>query len=305
MTDLTNLEPKQVVVKLFDAFGKGDMQTIRNLLADDIEWIVTGDPAKMPWAGTFHGPDAVLKAMSGNTGSTEDLEITTKWTVSGDDKVISLINERATVAETGRFYDVDSVHVYTVKDGKIIRFENHFNPVPLMEATFGDITYIKPSEERTYRPIKEEWAFYLGDEYHHYETFTYEYDGNGRRVRGELNNPTRGIVYVMSYKYDEQGKGTGEEWVNSADDKDVYTITYRYDDDQLRTGGKGVGENSWDFTYEYDEKGRKVRMTNEYSNDNSWVFIYIHDENGKCVLGQGTATTGLRCTITYEYENDR
>ena len=304
MADLIDSEPKQVVTKLYDAFGKGDMETIRNVLADDIEWIVAGDPDKLPWAGTLHGADAVIKATSRLTGSTEDLEIITKWTVSAEDKVISLITETATVVETGRFYKVVSVHIYTVKDGKIVRFENHFDPLPVLEATYGDLIYDSSPKEKTYKAIEEKWYFFEGEEYHHSEIFSYEYDEGGRRITGELNNPARGVSYIMSYKYDENGKGVGEEWVNPADDRDIYTVTYKYDEDGSRViGGKGVGQNAWEFSYEYDEKGRKVRMTNEYSNGNSWVFTYIYDEDGKCVLGQGTATTGLRCTITYEYED--
>ena len=302
MADLTNSEPKQVVMNLFGAFGKGDMQTIRSLLADDVDWVVTGDPAKMPWAGTFSGPDAVLKLMAGNTGATEDLEIATRWTVSGDDKVISLINERATVGETGRFYDVDSVHVYTVKDGKIVRFENHFNPVPILEATYGDLTYGNGLKKKEYRASEEEWYFFEGDKYHHSEKFLYEYDKDGNRIRGELRNLGRNISYIMSYEYDENGKGIGEEWVNSDDDKDLYVIAYRYDGNSpLVAGGKGVGLSSWDFTYEYDANGRKTRMVNEYSNGNSWVFNFNYNEDGKCILGEGTATSGLRCVMTYVY----
>ena len=305
MANTPSLEPKQVVMSLFDAFGKGDMQTIRNLLSDDVDWLVPGDPEKMPWAGRLHGPDAVLKGMSGNVGATENLQITTKWMLSDGDKVVMLINEKAKVPKTGRSYDVDSVHIYTVKDGKIVRFENHFNPLPLLEATFGDITFADGLEEKTHRIVEEEWVFLMGNECHHYETFTYEYDENGLRYRGKLDNPARGVSYIMSYKYDENGKGTGEEWVNSADEKDIYTIIYEYDEDGSRViGGEAVGGNSWKFIYEYDEKGRKTRMTNEYSNGNSWVFTYSHDENGKCILGRGNATSGLRCTITYAYEND-
>ncbi len=305
MANMTILEPKQVVMSLFDAFGKGDMQAIRNLLSDDIDWLVPGDPEKMPWAGRLHGPDAVLKGMSGNVGATENLQITTKWMLSDGDKVVMLINEKAKVPKTGRSYDVDSVHIYTVKDGQIVRFENHFNPLPLVEATFGDVTFGDGSEERTHRIVEEEWVFLMGNECHHYETFTYEYDENGLRVRGKLDNPARGVSYIMSYKYDENGKGTGEEWVNSADEKDIYTITYEYDEDGSRViGGEAVGGNSWNFAYEYDEKGRKTKMTNKYSNGNSWVFTYRYGENGKCILGQGNATSGLRCTITYAYEDD-
>lgn len=298
------MKPADIVGQLFQAFGKRDFDGVKALLDDKVEWVVTGDPEIIPWAGTFKGPDAVLKLMSNNSGSTENLKITTKWMVSDDDRAIMLINEQATVAETGEFYEVDSVHIYTVKNGKVIKFENHFNPIPVLQATFGKISFGKQMVQTNLNLKSEEWLFFDNEgKFHHREDFLYEYDNNGRKVKGQLINHGRNIRYNMYYYYDEKGREITQRWENTNDSKDVYQITNQFDESfKVILGGKGVGnESSWEYQYEYDKKGRKVKMSNTYSNGNQWVFLYKYDETGKLVVGQGTASNGLTCKISYNY----
>lgn len=298
------MKPNEVVGKLFEAFGKRDFAGVRLLLDPEVEWIVTGDPEIIPWAGTFKGPDAVLKLMSNNSGSTENLKITTKWSVSDDQRAIMLINEQATVGETGEFYEVDSVHIYTVKDGKVIKFENHFNPLPVLQATFGKISFAGIKKESNLNLKSEEWIFFDADnKYHHREEFLYEYDNKGLRTKGQLINHGRDIRYNMYYQYDNTGKEIIQKWENTSDPNDVFIITNHFNENgNLIIGGKGVGNNvNWEYQYDYDKNGRKIRMTNTYSNGNSWIFNYYYDLEGKLLLGEGKASSGLRCTITYNY----
>jgi len=45
----------QAVQQLYTAFGRGNLDTIMNALADDVEWIQLGSTDVLPWAGTRHG----------------------------------------------------------------------------------------------------------------------------------------------------------------------------------------------------------------------------------------------------------
>lgn len=298
------MKPVEIVGKLFEAFGKQDFEGVRVLLDPKVEWVVTGDPEIIPWAGTFKGPDAVLKLMSNNSGSTENLKITTKWTVDDDQRVIMLINEQATVGGTGEFYEVDSVHIYTVKDDKVIKFENHFNPLPVLQATFGKISFAGLKKQTNLNLKSEEWLFFDADnKYHHREEFLHEYDNNGRRIKGQLINHGRDIRYNMYYQYDEKGTELTQRWENTNDPGDVFNITNHFNNSSnVIIGGKGVGNDvSWEYLYDYDQSGRKIRMSNTYSNGNSWIFEYKYDDQGLLVLGEGTASTGLTCRISYKY----
>lgn len=140
------LEAKQTLIQLFEAFAKMDRPKLKELLADDVEWIGNGPP-EMMGGGSFHSADEVLQSMSSNVGGTTDIKIVPQWMVAEGDKVVVLVSEQATVTKTGRFYGISSIHVYTVRNEKIVRAENFFDPTPILKATY-DITYAEPIPQK-------------------------------------------------------------------------------------------------------------------------------------------------------------
>jgi len=98
----------------YEAFGKGDMDTIRSLFAEDIVWHA---PGRNPLSGTYHGVDEVLgqfaKLME-MTGGTFRLEL--HDVLADDDHAVVLV--RAQAERGGRRLDDTSVQVWHIKDGK-------------------------------------------------------------------------------------------------------------------------------------------------------------------------------------------
>lgn len=296
----SGVEAENIVKNMLNALGSADMETFKGLVTNDIVWIACGDPEIMPWAGEFQGIDAVLKMFGSIQGGTNDLKIETKWTISTDDRVVMLIRETAQVAGTGESFAVDTIHEYTIRDKKVAKFQNYYNPLPLLKATFGEIRFDRGD---TGKISEEVWIFFEnGRKYHHAETFRYEYDQQGKKIKGQLINPFRNLTYDITYLYDDNNKGVGEMWVNSLDSEDVYDLTYNYSNDDRVSGGKGTGKsNWWEFAYNYDRSGKKITMDNKYANGNTWSFEYQYDSDGKCILGQGKSSSGLSCLITYKH----
>jgi ketosteroid isomerase-like protein len=111
----------------YEAFGRGDMAAIAELMADDIEWVTPGDPADIPHTGTFKGKEAVLGRF-GDLGSA--LDYTTfepREFIAQNDKVVSLVYAEATVRETGRVVINHEAHVWTFRDGKVARIRIYFD----------------------------------------------------------------------------------------------------------------------------------------------------------------------------------
>jgi ketosteroid isomerase-like protein len=98
----------------YDAFGKGDMDTIRSLFADDIVW---HSPGRSQFAGDYRGVDEVLgqfaKLME-YTGGTFRLEI--HDVLADDDHAVVLV--RAQAERGDKKLDDTSVQVWHIKDGK-------------------------------------------------------------------------------------------------------------------------------------------------------------------------------------------
>ena len=129
------MDAKEVVLGFHRAAAKKDEYGVRKFLAPDIAWEDNGPP-EMKGGGKFRGVDEVIAYIWGNIRDTRDLAITPQWTVSEGDKVVLLINEHAVIAETGRYYEINSIHVYTVQDGVIVKFINYFDSMPLLRALY-------------------------------------------------------------------------------------------------------------------------------------------------------------------------
>jgi uncharacterized protein len=115
MSDNTNAE---VVQQVYAAVGQGDIPAVLRLLTDDVEWTLQG-PSVIPWAGTHHGHEGVTEFFSliGETLEFEQFE-PRKYVAQGD-TVVVLGHERSLVKPTGRRFEQEWAHFYTLRDGKI------------------------------------------------------------------------------------------------------------------------------------------------------------------------------------------
>jgi uncharacterized protein len=120
-------ENTRLAQSAYEAFGRGDMPALAELMADDIEWVNPGDPDDDPMAGTYRGKDAVL----GWFGKlAEHLDFSTfepRDFIAQGDKVVSIVYAEATVRSTGRSVVQDEAHVWTFSDGKLARFQIYFD----------------------------------------------------------------------------------------------------------------------------------------------------------------------------------
>ena len=117
MSDKTNAE---VVQQSYAAFGQGDIPALLSLLTDDVEWTLQG-PSVIPWAGTHHGHEGVTEFFSllGETLEFEQFE--PREYVAQGDTVVVLGHERSLIKPTGRGFEQEWAHVYTLRDGKIAK----------------------------------------------------------------------------------------------------------------------------------------------------------------------------------------
>ena len=60
MSERTNAD---VVQQGYEAFGRGDIPALLDLLTDDVEWTLQG-PSVIPFAGTRHGHEGVAEFFS-------------------------------------------------------------------------------------------------------------------------------------------------------------------------------------------------------------------------------------------------
>jgi uncharacterized protein len=118
-------ENTRLVQSAYEAFGRGDMAALAEVMADHIEWVDAGDPDDDPNAGTFKGKEAVLGWFGGLASTREYTTFEPREFIAQNDKVVSLVYAEATVRDTGGVFVSDEAHVWTFRDGKLARFQSY------------------------------------------------------------------------------------------------------------------------------------------------------------------------------------
>ncbi len=118
---MTNTE---VVQKIYEAFGRGDVPAILERLADDVDWEY-GASTAVPWLQPYK-----RRADVGNFfASLAGLEITKfvpKMLMERDGVVIALVDLEARVKATGKsISEEDEVHIWRFdSSGRVARFRH-------------------------------------------------------------------------------------------------------------------------------------------------------------------------------------
>ncbi len=110
----------EVVQRIYEAVVREDIPAVLDLLTDDVEWTLQG-PSLIPFAGTRHGREEVAEFFSLVGETLEFLQFEPREFVAQGDAVIVLGYERNLIKPTGRTFEQEWAHVYTLRDGKIAK----------------------------------------------------------------------------------------------------------------------------------------------------------------------------------------
>jgi ketosteroid isomerase-like protein len=111
-----------VVRGAYDAFGRGDVAAVLDLLHDDVEW---SSPATLPQGGTFSGKAGVGEFFQGVGASWEALSLDVESVSdAGEDLVVGVVRGHGQL-RGGDDSGYGATHVFTVRDGKVSRFREY------------------------------------------------------------------------------------------------------------------------------------------------------------------------------------
>ncbi|MBW4578376.1 MAG: nuclear transport factor 2 family protein [Tildeniella nuda ZEHNDER 1965/U140] len=116
MAASTNVE---FVQQTYAAFGQGDIAAVLNNLATEIVWDSRYTPG-IPLHGTFRGKDQVITFFTKLGESLEVQDFVPQKFLGEDDTVVVLGYEQVIAKPTGKAYKNEWVHVWTLKDGKVV-----------------------------------------------------------------------------------------------------------------------------------------------------------------------------------------
>ena len=129
-TQLENNINIQIVQDFFDAYGKNDLEGIRQVLAEDVQWHI---PGRHPLSGTKNGIDEVMNFFKelGKVGFNAEVMIL----AANDNYVIDAHRGWSNVTR-GENVDLNWVLLYQIENNKIKRVINFAGDQPLADEFF-------------------------------------------------------------------------------------------------------------------------------------------------------------------------
>jgi len=110
-----------VVRAAYEAFGRGDVPAILEMLAEPVDWKFVG-ARRLPYTGTFR-TRAEIGRWFASIAEVDDIQaFEPREFLSAGEHVTVLGWEKTTARPSGKVFDAEWVHVFTVRDGKVVRF---------------------------------------------------------------------------------------------------------------------------------------------------------------------------------------
>jgi len=126
-----NNNPVQIVKDFFATMGRGDMQALLALCAQDIEWIIPGEG--WPLAGTYRGHAGLSDLLE----KSEKLETSTEpreFIAQGNRVIVAGFASGKVIATNKTFKD-DWVFAITVQNGKLKHVREYIDTQALARAS--------------------------------------------------------------------------------------------------------------------------------------------------------------------------
>ncbi|MEK6482033.1 nuclear transport factor 2 family protein [Catalinimonas sp. 4WD22] len=133
---MTTAQNVQIINSLYNAFSTGDMPAVLGLMHPKIEWN-EAESNSLADGNPYIGPDAILEGVFARLGANHEHFGLKDIQVHGMDesKVLATLRYDAKVKATGKAYNAQAAHLWTLDDaGKIIAFQQYVDTKKLSEA---------------------------------------------------------------------------------------------------------------------------------------------------------------------------
>ena len=118
-------------IQAYDAFGRGDVDTLVSLLAEGVEWNTPG-PKDLPSAGQRRGRDQVRQFFGVLNEHYEFLGFQPEQFIGQGETVVVMGVDTVRVKATGNSVIESWARVFTVRNGAIVKFVEYLDTAALV-----------------------------------------------------------------------------------------------------------------------------------------------------------------------------
>ncbi|MGB3940899.1 MAG: nuclear transport factor 2 family protein [Candidatus Manganitrophaceae bacterium] len=115
-----------IIQQAYEAYGRGDIPAILNLVADEVDWEFAGS-ASLPYAGRRKDKKGVADFFTEVSRADEIHTFEPREFIEANEHVTVLGWENCTARDTQKKFESEWVHLFTVKNGKVTRWRGFFN----------------------------------------------------------------------------------------------------------------------------------------------------------------------------------
>jgi hypothetical protein len=125
------------VKRFYDLFKKRDIQAGLAMFADNAVMYGPAPAGVLPWGGEHRGKEGVAQFFKSLGQSLEPQQFDLYEYITQGDKVVVLGYQKGLAKPTGKPYEIEFVHVWTVQDGKLAEFRVYNDTAALVDALAG------------------------------------------------------------------------------------------------------------------------------------------------------------------------
>lgn len=125
-------QPAEVVQSVYAAFGSGDVDRILEACAEPCDWrFVTA--AAIPYGGARRSRRDIGEFFA-QVAAAEDIAAFEPREVIASGAHVTVLGWERCTPKQGTPYETEWVHVWTVRDGKVVRFRGFYDSAAALEA---------------------------------------------------------------------------------------------------------------------------------------------------------------------------
>ena len=126
-------EGAKIIASVYEAFESGDVQALSVLFDPHVR--VRQSPL-LPWGGAYQGYLGIMRFIAKLLEHVDSRVAVDEYLEAGE-QVVVIGHTRGRVRATGKEFSVRFVHVWSLKDGRVVRWEPYVNTAKMLEALKG------------------------------------------------------------------------------------------------------------------------------------------------------------------------
>lgn len=126
-------EGAKIIASVYEAFIKGDVQKLSVLFDPRVQ---ARQSPLLPWGGVYQGYPGIMRLVTKFLEHVDSRVVVDEYLEAGE-QVVVIGHTRGRVRATGREYSIRLVHVWTLRDGRVMRYESYVDTAKMLEALNG------------------------------------------------------------------------------------------------------------------------------------------------------------------------